>query len=165
MIQMSSPPANLPFLRLSMSAGQSTTSTATPTKLAFDVVSDKSADWPTVTTPVSNIVIPYTGYILVVAHDLDWQDAAITISTGVRKLGRELSGGAGTRRQGSIMVGAGGATNNQSVQSFSEVLYLPAGETISIILAQVSGSTLVPAINDVFLQYLLLGTRTLVGTN
>lgn len=112
--------------------------------------------------PITNLVVPYSGYIQIVAHDLDFADTGVAISTGVRKFGRELSGGAATRRLGQIVVGAGGAANNQTVLSWSEEIYVPAGETIAMIVAQVSATTLTIAVNDVMFKYTRLGTRTLL---
>lgn len=155
-------PGPLPWIRFAMSTKQTVTSTSTPGKLSIDVISDSEL-WGTLpSTPFTDLTIPYSGYYRILAHDLDWGDAAITISTGIRKFGHELSAGATSRRMYNIMVGAGGSANNQSVQSGSDKLYLPAAETIAIVCAQTSGNTLTSAvaINDVTIEAAQLGTYT-----
>ncbi len=148
-----------PFLRLRMNTTQSINS-GSLTALSWDTVSDSYA-WGTLpAVPTSVITLNYTGIILVTLHDLDWADQAIAISTGIRRFNLEYNGNAATRRVPAQMVGAGGAANNQSVQSGATFDYVTAGDTLKIYVNHTAGSALSAAVNDLFIHYLMRATRT-----
>jgi hypothetical protein len=158
------PGAPLPFIRLTMNSVQ-TINNSSLTTLSFDTVSCVGNGWSAPTPPVTALAIPFSGIYLVCAHDMDWADTAVALGTGIRRIGRQLSAGAATRRMLQTSVGAGGSANNQTVQSGVEVMYLPAGETLSVICLQTSGGSLSAGLNDLFVQCLQLGTFIFSGTN
>jgi hypothetical protein len=160
-------PQPLPFIRLTMSAGQAM-NTATLTTMSFDQPKFYNG-WPTQTGPITTITVPWVGLYLLKVHDVDFADTGVAISTGIRRVGRELNGGAATRRMGQSIVGAGGSATNPSVLSYEELIYLGPGvlhtgglqaDTIKIIVNQTSGGSLTVGINSVVLELKQFGTQT-----
>ncbi|MEA2638939.1 MAG: hypothetical protein QOF51_333 [Chloroflexota bacterium] len=152
----------LPCLRLTMNAIQSIPDT-TATKLSFDTVSFAGNGWTAPVAPVTDITLPFSGIVLVTAYDMDWGDASS--GAGIRQLFTRANDGVGSTR-----VAVGGppslaATALKTIQSFSRVMKFVAGDTMQIYAKQTSGGALSVAMDDVFLQYLQLGTFTFSGTN
>lgn len=145
------------FLRLRM-ATPTSLSNGVLTALSFDTVSD-SYNWPAPTVPLTQIVLPYTGVVMIVAHDVDYQDSAVAANTGARRVSIERNGDANTRRAFAQQVGVGGGNNTAhggvAVESFT------ANDTLKLYAYQNSGGTLAnPAMNDLFLWYLAAIPRT-----
>lgn len=122
-------------------------------KMSFGAV-QKSDNWPAVTLPVTDIVIPVTGVWLIIPHDLDWGDSSTGAGAGSRRLGMRINDNVSSIRQGAISAPTLSASAIQTVQGWGTIRPLTANATIQIYGIQTSGSTLNAALNDLGL-YLL----------
>lgn len=175
MIQMSSPPATLPWLRLSNNTNVAFNSSTSVQQVSFDTVSGSGNGWPTVTPVVTTITLPFTGLLRVTVHDVDFQDAVNAV--GFRAVSLRLRQNVAANRRleshtpnsvaspystvlsGSAIFGTrnGGSTNNAAV--------FDAGDVMEVMIIQSSGVTLTMNVADVFLEYMAIGNYPFSGVN
>lgn len=163
MIQMSSARGQLPWLRLSQNTAQSIANN-TLQKVSWDTVSASGGGWAAPTAPVTDIVLPYSGIVLIVVHDLDWQDSGNGV--GYRLMLFRKNDASVSSRSPGIVAPVPAAAASQTVQSASKVMSFVAGDTLQLYLRQTSGGTLAgAAVADMFLQYIALGSYPFSGVN
>jgi len=165
-VMTSSTSEEMPFLRLSRNSTAAVVNNQVVFS-SFDVIAD-SWNWPvTLSSPIVNIVFPYSGRVMVVIHDVDWLDFNVPFGTGIRKVCRRWNGDVSTSRCGDIRGGAGGGGSfgTQTVSGYPYIAHVTAGEYLNITLNHTSGVTLGVAINDVTFQYISYRPNTLVGSN
>lgn len=146
----------MPFVRFTMSV--MTVGNNSNTALSFDNVSAVSPFWlPAPVATLTEITMPFTGWVDVHAFDLDWGDNSTGNGLGQRLLGRRRNADITTLRMGDIKNASGNSA--KSVHSIHFEVYVTAGETLAIIAKQTSGSTLtnLVAMDELVMRYTEFG--------